>query len=280
MAISKKNLLAIILPLVAVGVVLYSFIAPGGAAEESEFEEDEAYSDEMLFDDGFESDDGDGFDLAKTPDLDWNGENSAPASRGMPSSPDGGQRTSSNDPSLDDESPVSSRLEDVLVNLLEKRKRLGLLPTASDSEASSSESVSVVEHPQDSSTAELESRVLAPTLDDLLLELENLELRGILTGPTRACALLGGYIVREGELLPNGIRVVQIDRKSVTLRRDDEELEAIKYLEPLASSRIGTGHQSDEDSPEESSSNEGQAPAADDPAPAEPEENLSIPSAG
>ncbi len=66
-----------------------------------------------------------------------------------------------------------------------------------------------------------------------------LEIRGILMNGQNSCALIGGYIRREGEFLPGGYQVVKIKRKSVHIRKPGESKEEILFLEPHNGVRSG-----------------------------------------
>ena len=62
-----------------------------------------------------------------------------------------------------------------------------------------------------------------------------LEIRGILVKGRDSCALIGGYIKREGEFLPGGYQIVRINRKSVHIRKTDGSEEKTLFLEPFSS---------------------------------------------
>ena len=55
---------------------------------------------------------------------------------------------------------------------------------------------------------------------------------GVLVGEKTSCALIGGYILKEGDLLPTGHQVVKIFRKSVHLRQPGILENIIMFIEP------------------------------------------------
>lgn len=73
-------------------------------------------------------------------------------------------------------------------------------------------------------------------------------LTGVLVGENRSCALIGGYILKEGDMLPTGHQVVKIFRKSVHLRRPGISEDIIKFIEPRSRQPQNSGlDETDED---------------------------------
>ncbi len=135
---------------------------------------------------------------------------------------------------------IIKRIDDIMTKIMKQRNELPRNNT--------------VRAEDENTAAEAAARPDAKTSEDGLGRekktpknpIESLKVRGILLGEDRSSVLADGYILKEGDLLPGGYRVIKIDRKSIVLKKEGEENEIVKLIEPRSSnSGGGTGDNSD-----------------------------------
>lgn len=83
--------------------------------------------------------------------------------------------------------------------------------------------------------------------------IDDFQIRGIMAGGVRSRVLINGYILKEGDLLPNGYRIFRINRKSVIFKKEGEDAEVVKLIEPLESTRRGSDDEEEGEAGEEES---------------------------
>jgi|GEM_PF-6405081 len=119
---------------------------------------------------------------------------------------------------------VADRVEGILNRLIEKRRHLAPQDNGADRSGTGS---GAGRQPNESGHSFQQRQI--PVRTDALPEYA---FTGVLVGERTSCALIGGYILKEGDLLPTGHQIVKIFRKSVHLRRPGASEDIIKFIEP------------------------------------------------
>ncbi len=229
----KKVFVALFLIVGAIGSLYYTFI---GSSSEEEYADIVSESDEESGEGMAEGD--------ETWDGDVDGEDQAGAvDDADPSSYSGRNTTarSTNQSTPVAQGSVADRMENILNKLVEKRRRYEDQVRAAEQTPNETAS----ETPAESSQNAIPRA--APVGVDLL---PGYRFTGVLVGEETSCALIGGYILREGDFLPSGHEVVKIFRKSVHLRLPGVAEDIIKFIEPRGGAvRRGEADEIDEEEP-------------------------------
>ncbi len=241
MALNKKTLLAAVLLPVSLGVLYFTlFSGEGSGAEPDEFDDEEyAVEDE-------------GMEVMDSVDLEAGSE---------------GNGTGTDRIGTDGGFAPAGNIEEVLNKLMDRK--LKMLSEIEENNRSVDNSTAA-ETAHEIEPVEVASTSLRNRTDADEDEIDELRVRGIMAGGFRSRVLIDGYILKEGDLLPNGYSIVRIDRKSIVFRNMSSGKEVIKLIEPLDSSRRGGG-----DEEEEESSVEESEPQSSESEPADPSTNPS-----
>lgn len=203
----KKVLIAILLVVSALGCLCYTF---GGSLFGSEAQVDEAEPFEDFGDDSYPAAD----PPASNP---FNGQEEKRSVSNTGARRGGFAASSSNQGSIVD------RVDGILDKLMEKRRQLNAYEYGMNPPGEMGGPANPVNFsPEDFFDG-------SPTQRDPLGEYP---FTGVLVGESSACALMGGYILREGDTLPTGHQIVKIFRKSVHLMVPGTGQNVIKFIEP------------------------------------------------